>query len=123
MSKQLHSAILTLKTPAEVAKFLRDLLTEPEIAEFANRFQIAKSLWLKEGSYIAIAKKHGVSTTTVTRVAQWLHRGKGGYQLVLTRLFGPPRPASTRGELGEAGPEKKGWQYHIIVVIYCHENN
>ncbi len=87
----LYSAILALKTPQEVARFLRDLLTEPEIAEFTNRFQIAKSLWLKEGSYIAIAKKHGVSTTTVTRVAQWLYRGKGGYQLVLTRLFGPEK--------------------------------
>lgn len=89
--KDLYTAFLQLQTPADAAKFLRDLLTQPEIDEFANRLQIAKSLWLKEGSYIAIAKKHGVSTTTVTRVAQWLHHGKGGYQIILSRLFGSPK--------------------------------
>lgn len=90
-TKELYSAILKLKTPQEAAKFFRDLLTLPEIEEFANRFQIAKALWHKDGSYQDIAKRLGVSTTTVTRVAQWLHRGKGGYQLVLTHLFGPEK--------------------------------
>lgn len=86
MSKQLYSAILTLKNSTEAAKFFRDLLTLPEIEEFSKRFQIAKMLWLKQGSYETIAKKLGVSTTTVTRVAHWLNHGKGGYKLVLKRL-------------------------------------
>lgn len=60
--------VLKLKTNQEVANFLRDLLTIKEIEEFANRFEMARLL--KKGmSYKAIAKKMGVSTTTVTRVA------------------------------------------------------
>lgn len=86
MQNDLYRAILALKTPQEAAKFFRDLLTLPEIEEFSKRFQIAKMLWKKQGSYETIAKKLGVSTTTVTRVAHWLNRGKGGYQLVLKRV-------------------------------------
>lgn len=81
----LYQAILKLKTPAEVAAFWRDLLTLKEIKTFAKRWQMAKLLY--QGlPYAAIAKKLKVSTTTVTRTAFWLHHGKGGYQLVLSRL-------------------------------------
>ena len=86
MTEELHAAILKLKNPNEAARFFRDLLTLPEIREFSKRFRIAQALYLKQGSYAAIAKKLNVSTTTVTRVAHWLHHGKGGYQLVLKRL-------------------------------------
>ncbi|EKE14782.1 MAG: TrpR like protein, YerC/YecD [uncultured bacterium] len=80
--KFLAKAFLKLKTEQEVANFLRDLLTIKEMEEFANRLEVAKLL--KQGlSYKAIAKKLGVSTTTVTRVALWLFRGCGGYQKVL----------------------------------------
>lgn len=80
--KQLVKAFLTLKTEQEFANFLRDLLTSPEIEEFANRLEIAKLLLTGE-SYLKIAEKTGTSTTTVTRVAQWLFRGCGGYWKVL----------------------------------------
>jgi len=73
---------LKLKTEQEVANFLRDLLTPPEIEEFSNRLEIAKLL-LTRKSYLKIAKETGTSTTTVTRVAQWLFRGCGGYWKVL----------------------------------------
>ena len=86
MAEELYTAFLKLKTKTEVAHFLRDLLTLPEIREFTKRFQIAKALYLNQGSYQTIARKLGVSTTTVTRVAHWLHHGKGGYQLILKRL-------------------------------------
>ena len=86
MTSQLYQAILKLKNQDEAARFFRDLLTLPEISEFSKRFQIAKALYLKQGSYQAIAKKLKVSTTTVTRVAHWLNRGRGGYQLILKRL-------------------------------------
>ncbi|KKP52895.1 MAG: TrpR like protein, YerC/YecD [Candidatus Roizmanbacteria bacterium GW2011_GWA2_33_33] len=72
--KFLAKVFLKLKTEQEVANFLRDLLTIKEMEEFANRLEMAKLL--KQGlSYKAIAKKLGVSTTTVTRVALWLFRG------------------------------------------------
>jgi TrpR-related protein YerC/YecD len=82
----LYHAILKLKTPAEVAAFWRDLLTLKEINTIDKRWQMAKML--HQGiPYAAIAKKLKVSTTTVTRTAFWLNHGKGGYQLVLSRLF------------------------------------
>jgi TrpR-related protein YerC/YecD len=80
--KALVSAFLKLKTGQEVVDFLRDLLTLPEIEEFANRLEIARLL--KKGlSYKKIAKETGVSTTTVTRTAHWLFKGCGGYWEVL----------------------------------------
>ncbi|EKE15284.1 MAG: TrpR like protein, YerC/YecD [uncultured bacterium] len=81
--KFLVKAFLKLKTEKEMVFFLRDILTLPEIEEFANRLEIAKQL-LKSVSYQKIAKKTGVSTTTVTRVAHWLFKGCGGYQKVLS---------------------------------------
>lgn len=87
--KELILAISTLKDPREVAGFLRDLLTPAEIGEFSRRFQIAKLLWTTTMPYLDIAEKVGVSTTTVTRVAQWLYKESfQGYFKVLTRLYG-----------------------------------
>lgn len=87
--KELILAISTLKDPNEVAGFLRDLLTPAEIGEFSRRFQIAKLLWTTTLPYLDIAEKVGVSTTTVTRVAQWLYKESfQGYFKVLTRLYG-----------------------------------
>jgi len=81
----LYHAILKLKTPAEVAAFWRDLLTLKEIKTFAKRWEMAKLLY-QGMPYAVIAKKLKVSTTTVTRTAFWLHHGRGGYRLVLSRL-------------------------------------
>jgi TrpR-related protein YerC/YecD len=87
--KELILAISTLKDPNEVAGFLRDLLTPAEIGEFSRRFQIAKLLWTTTLPYLDIAEKVSVSTTTVTRVAQWLYKESfQGYFKVLTRLYG-----------------------------------
>jgi TrpR-related protein YerC/YecD len=83
-AKELYSAILKLKGADEVAMFLRDLCTAEEISEMAKRWQAAKML-NQEKSYREIAKKTGLSTTTVTRVAQWLKSGKGGYKLALSK--------------------------------------
>ncbi|MEK7129956.1 MAG: YerC/YecD family TrpR-related protein [Patescibacteria group bacterium] len=85
-AKELYTAILKLKTVDEAAKFFRDLLTMPEITEFANRWQIVKLLY-RGVSYASIAKKLKVSTTTVTRVAYWLRSGMGGYKLLADRMF------------------------------------
>ncbi len=82
--KLLTKAILSLRTEQEVANFLRDLLTLPEIEEFSNRIEIARLLLIGK-SYQKIARETGTSTTTVTRVAQWLFRGCGGYRKVLQK--------------------------------------
>ncbi len=85
--KLLADSFLNLADRQEVLNYLRDLLTPVEIEEFAKRLEIAKMLHEEKGSYQEIATKVSVSTTTVTRVAQWLKRGCGGYEKVLSRLL------------------------------------
>jgi TrpR-related protein YerC/YecD len=85
-NKQLYEAILKLKNSDEVARFLRDLLTLPEIEDFSTRLEIARLLSQNKYSYEQIAEKCSVSTTTVTRVAHWLNHGMNGYKTALSRL-------------------------------------
>ncbi len=83
---ELFRAVLSLHTEQEVKNFFRDLLTIGELEEFANRWQMVK--FLVEGKpYTEIAKRLHTSTTTVTRVAQWLHHGMGGYQTAASRVL------------------------------------
>ena len=50
----------------------------------AHRWEVAQLL--TEGlPYLEVAKRAHASTTTVTRVAQWLRNGEGGYALALRR--------------------------------------
>ncbi len=87
--RELISAFSQLKNEKEVTGFLRDLLTPAEIEEFSRRFQIAKLLWTTKLSYADIAEKAKTSTTTVTRVGQWLYKESWhGYRVVLQRTFG-----------------------------------
>ncbi len=83
---ELFVAIREIQSTDEAVNFFRDLLTPAELSEFANRWQIVKRLVHGE-SYLAIATVLNVSTTTVTRVAHWLHSGRGGYKAIATRLF------------------------------------
>lgn len=82
---ELYQAILKLKNTDECKKFFRDLCTISEIAAMSERFQVAKMIDQKV-PYRTINKKTGSSTATITRIAHWLHHGKGGYKLVLERL-------------------------------------
>lgn len=86
--RALFQAILKLKSPAEAAAFFRDLMTISELDAASERWQMAKLLWTTNLTYKEIAKKTGGSTTTITRVAQWLIHGMGGYKTLLNRLFG-----------------------------------
>jgi TrpR-related protein YerC/YecD len=83
-TERLSRVFLSLTTPDEIAMFLRDLCTHRELTEMAHRWLTVRLL--DQGlSYRDIAERTGVSTATITRVAQWLNRGTGGYQLVLQR--------------------------------------
>lgn len=86
----LFKTILALKNESECWKFLRDLLTETEIREFANRWKVARMLD-KKIPYEEIEKATGMSSTTIARVQKWLTKGKGGYRLMLKRLIGKNR--------------------------------
>lgn len=84
-TSQLYQAILSLKNEKEAQKFFRDLLTEAEIKEFANRWKVAQML-NKKVQYEVIAKETGMSSTTIARISKWLNKGMGGYKLMLKRL-------------------------------------
>jgi len=81
----LTEAVLALRTKSEAKKFLRDLLTEPELIEFGNRWQAAQMLSDKI-SYSTIRGKTGLSPRTIARISGWLKKGTGGYRLMLNRL-------------------------------------
>ncbi len=80
----LYEAILRLKSVGEARMFFRDLLTENEIREFAERWKTARML-ASGVPYTEIIKQTGLSSTTVARVARWVKRGTGGYRLALQR--------------------------------------
>ena len=82
--RDLFRTIASLRTPDEAERFLRDLCTRAELDAMAHRWQVAQLL--DEGlPYLEVSRRAHASTTTVTRVAQWLHRGAGGYELALRR--------------------------------------
>lgn len=85
---ELAEAIRTLRTVEEVTAFLRDLCTRAELEALAHRWQTARLV--DQGvPYVEIAERVPTSTATVTRVAQWVRHGAGGYRIALDR--GRPR--------------------------------
>ena len=83
--KEVYEAVLALQTVDECKKFFRDLCTMSELNSMAERFAVVKMVNEKI-PYRQICKKTGSSTATITRVAHWLHHGKGGYKLILERI-------------------------------------
>ena len=81
---ELYAAIASLRNAHEVERFFRDLCTRSELEAMAHRWEVAQLL--DEGlPYLEVSRRAHASTTTVTRVAQWLRNGEGGYQLALRR--------------------------------------
>jgi TrpR-related protein YerC/YecD len=80
----LAGAFLAARSPDELKRFLRDLCTLGELEALVHRWQIVRLL--DQGlPYLEIAERVHTSTATVTRVAQWLRHGAGGYTLALER--------------------------------------
>jgi TrpR-related protein YerC/YecD len=79
---ELVVAFAKLRDTDTVAAFLRDICTTNELDAMGQRLQVAR---LVDDSvpYQEISRRTGASTATVTRVAQWLHHGEGGYRAVL----------------------------------------
>jgi len=81
---ELAGAIRTLRTHDEVTRFLRDLCTRAELEALSHRWRTARLI--DEGvPYLEIAERVPTSTATVTRVAQWVRHGAGGYRVALER--------------------------------------
>lgn len=78
----LVAAFCAVRDPSIMKAFLRDLCTTNEIDALGQRLQVARLV--DEGvPYQEISRRTGASTTTITRVAHWLHYGEGGYRAVL----------------------------------------
>ena len=95
--EELIAAFLRLEDQAEAAHFLRDLCTLGELRDLAQRWAVVRRLDQGE-HYASISRETGASTATITRIANWLHHGEGGYQQALERLAaareaGVPYPA------------------------------
>jgi TrpR-related protein YerC/YecD len=82
--EDLVEAMSSLRNSEELRDFLRDLCTLGELEAMAHRWEVAKLV--DEGlPYLEIARRTGASTATVTRVAQWVRHGEGGYERALAR--------------------------------------
>lgn len=81
----LFRAILDLRGLGEARNFFRDLLTESEIQEFAQRWKVARML-ARGVPYSEIGRQTWMSSRTIARVQKWLKQGRGGYRALIQRL-------------------------------------
>jgi TrpR-related protein YerC/YecD len=80
-------ALLSPRTPEEMARLLKDLCTPAEIRTLAERWHVAGLLDSTDLSYRDIHEGTGVSTTTIVRVARFLRQEPHlGYRRALDRL-------------------------------------
>jgi TrpR-related protein YerC/YecD len=85
----LLDTILALPDRTAAERFFRDLCTLRELHDLAQRWHVVRLL--NEGRpYVEISRATGASTATVTRIAQWLHHGTGGYREALARSAAAP---------------------------------
>lgn len=82
--EQLATALVRIDDQEQMLAFLRDVCSFNELATLAQRLEVAR-LVDQGRSYADVARELGASTATVTRVAQWLRHGEGGYRVVLDR--------------------------------------
>ena len=81
----LFSFILKLEKLDEARRFFRDLLTEKEILDFAQRWKVVRLL-AKNKRYTEIEKETGMSSKTIARIQRWFTKGMGGYKLMINKL-------------------------------------
>jgi len=75
-------ALASCKTESAVADFLRDVTTLSEMRAMSERLEVARRIAAGQ-TYRQIAQETGASTTTVTRVGNYLMGGAGGYRKTL----------------------------------------
>jgi TrpR-related protein YerC/YecD len=98
--KGLVQAMLSCKSDEDMSNFLRDISTLSELQALSERLEVARLL-ARGMSYRQIAKETGASTTTVTRVANFVENGEGGYRKVL----GTHRHHRMNADVKQAGPK------------------
>ncbi len=83
--EELFSALLRLKSVAELRAFFQDLCTPAELQAMKDRWLVVELL-AAGLTYREIHDRSGVSVTTIGRVARCLSVGAGGYRQALDRL-------------------------------------
>jgi TrpR-related protein YerC/YecD len=81
---ELVAVIASLDSTDLASLFLKDLCTRSELEALGQRWEVAQ-LVDQQVPYLEIARRTGASTATVTRVAQWVRHGEGGYRAILDR--------------------------------------
>ncbi len=95
--EDLLEAIAALPDRAAAGVFLRDLCTLRELHDMAQRWHVVQLL--DQGRHYAeIARETGASTATITRIAQWLNHGTGGYREALARGAGVAARTASRSD-------------------------
>lgn len=84
-TKYLVKALVSLKTEEECVAFLDDLMTKKEIADMAQRLEVAKML-SEQSVYSKIVEETGASTATISRVNRAFLYGSGGYKNILGKI-------------------------------------
>jgi len=84
-SDALCRALLSLETVDEMALFLRDLCTRPEIEGLSRRWAVATLLYSGLPSR-QVSKQTGAASTAWGRLNEWRRFGTGGYRIALERL-------------------------------------
>ena len=84
-AERLCAALCCLGSPEDAHALLADLCTPREIAELAQRLEVATML-RAGSSYLEVSRATGASSTTVSRVSKCLTGPVGGYRMVLERL-------------------------------------
>ena len=80
--EQLADVLASIDEREAMLAFLRDVCSHNELSTLAQRLEVARLV--DQGVPNAeVARRLGASTATVTRVAQWLRHGEGGYRAVL----------------------------------------
>ncbi|MCX6391697.1 MAG: YerC/YecD family TrpR-related protein [Actinobacteria bacterium] len=80
--EQLADVLVSIDNRESMLAFLRDVCSHNELSTLAQRLEVARLV--DQGvPYAEVARRLSASTATVTRVAQWLRHGEGGYRAVL----------------------------------------
>jgi len=101
----LLDAIAALPDREAAAVFMRDLCTLRELQDMAQRWEVVQLLD-RGRHYAEISRETGASTATITRIAQWLRHGTGGYRIALDR--GQGVAARERGTTSAASAAPAG---------------
>jgi len=83
--QEIYRLFASIGSEEEAKLLLEDILTPPEVADIAERWQVVKELD-KGTPQRAIADRLGVSISKITRGSNALQFGKGGFRHFLDKL-------------------------------------